>query len=87
MRRYIEWGSECFSIDNIGEMYRQKGAVWSKVAYTWFDEESKTAYLTALRWQTNRTIADKPIMASQSVLEGVRRLIYFIFTALKTEVF
>lgn len=77
MRRCVEWGSECFSIDTTdgGKMYRRKGAAWNKVACTWFDKASETAYLTALRWQTNRTIADKPIVAPQAAVENIRRLV------------
>lgn len=76
MHRCVEWGSECFSTDaDGGKMYRRKGAAWNKVACTWFDEASETAYLTALRWQTNRTIADKPIVAPQSAVENIRRLV------------
>ena len=77
MRRCVEWGSECFSIDTTdgGKMYRRKGAAWNKVACTWFDKASETAYLTALRWQTNRTIADKPIVAPQAAVDKIRRLV------------
>merc|ERR1719215_1582243 len=82
MRRCVEWGSDCWSIDPDREtLHRSSDGPWEKIACTALrlgsTERSPSGLegcLLARRWMTDRSMVDGDVAATNDTLSHMRFL-------------